>query len=73
MPIVYKEVKLEYGYRMDILVQDKLVIEIKALEALTDVHKAQLLTYLKLGEYKLVLLINFHVALLKSGIKRIIN
>ncbi len=73
MPIVYKEVKLEYGYRMDILVQDKLVIEIKALEALTDVHKAQLLTYLKLGEYKLGLLINFHVALLKSGIKRIIN
>ena len=73
MPIVYKEVKLEYGYRIDILVEDKLVIEIKAVEALTDVHKAQLLTYLKLGDYKLGLLINFHVALLKQGIKRIIN
>jgi GxxExxY protein len=73
MPIVYKEVKLEYGYRMDIVVENKLVIEIKAVEALTDVHKAQLLTYLKLGDYKLGLLINFNVNLLKQGIKRIIN
>lgn len=73
MPIVYKEVKLDHGYRMDLLVENKVVIEIKTVEALTDVHHAQLLTYLKLGNYKLGLLLNFHVAVLKNGIKRIIN
>lgn len=73
MPIVYKEVKLDHGYRMDLLVDHKVVIEIKTVEAFTDVHTAQVLTYLRLGNYKLGLLINFHVALLKDGIKRIIN
>lgn len=73
MPIVYKEVTLDHGYRMDLLVQNQVVVEIKAVEALTDVHTAQLLTYLKLGDYKLGLLINFHVSLLKNGLKRVIN
>jgi GxxExxY protein len=73
MPIIYKEIKLEQGYRMDLLVEDKVVIELKNVDFLTDVHKAQLLTYLKLGNYKLGLLINFNETLLKNGIKRIIN
>ncbi len=73
MPIIYKEIKLEQGYRMDLLVEDKVVIELKTVDFLTDVHKAQLLTYLKLGNYKLGLLINFNETLLKNGIKRIIN
>ncbi len=73
MPIIYKEIKLEQGYRMDLLVEDKVVIELKTIDFLTDVHKAQLLTYLKLGNYKIGLLINFNETLLKNGIKRIIN
>ena len=73
MPIIYKEIKLEQGYRMDLLVEDKVVIELKTVDFLTDVHKAQLLTYLKLGNYKIGLLINFNETLLKNGIKRIIN
>lgn len=72
-PIVYKEVKLDHGYRIDLLVEDRIVVELKAVESLTDVHLAQILTYLKLGDYKLGLLINFHVKLLKNGIKRVIN
>ena len=73
MPIVYKDIKLDHGYRIDLLVEDKVVVEIKTVDALIDVHFAQLLTYLKLGKYKLGLLINFNVPLLKNGIKRIIN
>lgn len=73
MPIVYKDVKLDHGYRIDLLVENKVVIEIKTVEAFTDVHTAQVLTYLKLGNYKLGLLLNFHVTTLKNGIKRIIN
>ncbi len=73
MPIVYKEVKLDHGYRIDLLVENKVVIEIKTVEYLTDVHKAQTLTYLRLGEYKLGLLLNFQVSALKNGIKRIVN
>jgi len=73
MPVVYKEVKLDHGYRMDLLVEERVVIEIKTVDALIDVHTAQVLTYLKLGKYKLGLLMNFNVALLKDGIKRIIN
>jgi GxxExxY protein len=73
MPVVYKEIKLDHGYRLDLLVENKIVIEIKTVESFTDVHTAQILTYMRLGNYKLGLLINFHVALLKSGIKRIIN
>lgn len=73
MPIVYKEVRLDHGYRIDLLVEEKVVIEIKTVESLNDVHTAQVLTYLKLGNYKLGLLLNFHVAILKNGIKRLIN
>ena len=73
MPLVFEEVKLEWGYRIDLLVEDKLVIELKSVEALSEVHFAQILTYLKLGNYKLGLLINFNVALVKDGIKRVIN
>lgn len=73
MPLVFEEIQLEIGYRMDLLVENKLVIEIKSVEALHDVHLAQVLTYMKLGNYKLGLLINFNVALLKYGIKRVID
>jgi GxxExxY protein len=73
MPLIFEGVKLECGYRIDLLVENKVVIEIKSVESLNDVHLAQTLTYLKLGNYKLGLLINFNVALLKQGIKRIIN
>ncbi|MGA2405399.1 MAG: GxxExxY protein [Bacteroidales bacterium] len=73
MPLIYEEVKLECGYRIDILVESKVVIEIKSVEALNEVHLAQTLTYMKLGSYKLGLLINFNVSLLKDGIRRIVN
>jgi GxxExxY protein len=73
MPLIFEEVKLECGYRIDILVERKVVIEIKSVEALNAVHLAQTLTYLKLGGYKLGLLINFNVSLLKDGIKRVVN
>jgi GxxExxY protein len=73
MPVMYKEVVLNHGYRMDLLVEKRVVIEAKTVEELTDVHVAQLLTYLKLGNFKLGLLINFRVSLLKNGIKRLIN
>lgn len=72
MPLIYEEVKLDIGYRLDIIVENKLVIEIKSVEALNDVHLAQTLTFLKLSNCKLVLLINFNVKLLKDGIKRVI-
>ena len=64
---------LECGYRIDILVEKKVVVEIKSVEALNDVHFAQTLTYMKLGNYKLGLLINFNVFMLKDGIRRIAN
>ena len=73
MPIVYKEVKLDHGYRIDLLVEEKVVIEIKTVEAFNDVHTAQVLTYLRLGKYKLGLLFNFQTTVLKNGIKRVIN
>ncbi len=73
MPLIFEEVKLDCGYRIDLLVENKVVIELKSVEALNDVHLAQTLTYMKLGDYKLGLLINFNVSLLKKGIKRVIN
>lgn len=73
MPLVFEGVKLECGYRIDILVMGKLVIEIKSVDALNDIHLAQTLTYLKLGNLKLGLLINFNVTYLKDGIKRVVN
>ena len=73
MPLHFESVKLEVGYRVDLLVENKVVIELKSVEQLNDVYLAQTLTYLKLGGYKLGLLINFNVSLLKNGIKRVIN
>ena len=70
MPLVFEDVRLECGYRMDLLVENKLVIEIKSVDALNDVHLAQTLTYMKLGNFKLGLLINFNVILLKYGLKQ---
>jgi GxxExxY protein len=73
LPLVYHDVKLECGYRVDIVVEDKVIVEIKSIEALADIHTAQVLTYLKLANCKIGLLMNFNVALLKNGIKRCIN
>jgi GxxExxY protein len=73
MPFEYKEVKLDVGYRLDLLVENKLIIEIKSIETLVPVHYAQLLTYLKLSNIKLGLLINFNTKLLKDDIHRIVN
>jgi GxxExxY protein len=73
LPLIYEEVKLDVGYRLDIIVENKLIIEIKSVEALNDVHFAQLLTYLKLTNCKLGLLINFNVSLIKNGVKRVVN
>ena len=72
MPIVYKEIKLDHGYRMNLLIENKVVVEIKNVEALNDVHTAQVLTYMALGKFKLGLLLNFNVTALKKGIKRLI-
>jgi GxxExxY protein len=73
LPLIYEEVKLNVGYRVDLIVEDKVVIELKSVEMINDVHLAQVLTYLKLSECKLGLLINFNVALIKYGIKRVVN
>ncbi|MBP6871573.1 MAG: GxxExxY protein [Bacteroidales bacterium] len=73
LPIIYKNVHLDHGYRIDLLVENKVVIELKAVDSLQEVHFAQVLTYLKLGHYKLGLLINFNSLSLKNGIKRIVN
>ncbi|MBP6431310.1 MAG: GxxExxY protein [Ferruginibacter sp.] len=73
LPLVYNEVKLDIGYRIDLIIENKLIVEIKAVEALTDIHIAQILTYLKLSNCKLGLLINFNTLLFKDGVKRIIN
>ena len=72
IPLVYESVKLECGYRLDLLVEKKLVLELKSVEEITDVHLAQTLTYLKLGNFKLALLMNFNVSQFKNGIKRVI-
>ena len=73
LPLVYKDVKLDCGYRIDLLVEKKVIIDVKSVDALNDIHLAQVLTYLKLSQCKLGLLINFNVLLLKDGIKRIVN
>lgn len=70
---MYEEINLEVGYRIDLLVEEKSIVEVKAVETLNDVHLAQVLTYLKLSECKLGLLINFNTGLFKNGVKRIIN
>ena len=73
LPISYKEIKLDQGYRIDLLIEDKLVVELKTVEDFNSVHFAQILTYLKLGNYPLGLLINFNSKILKNNIKRFIN
>lgn len=73
MPLIFESIMLECGYRMDLEVERKLVIETKSVDAINNIHIAQTLTYLKLGNYRLGLLINFNVLKLKDGIKRVIN
>jgi GxxExxY protein len=73
LPLIYNDVKLEAGYRIDLLVEHKLVVEVKSVEALNDLHMAQILTYLKLSGCKLGLLLNFNSVLFKDGVKRVIN
>lgn len=73
LPLVYEEVNLDAGYRIGIIIEDKFIVEIKSVEALNDVHLAQLITYLRLSNCKLGLLINFNVNLLKNGVRRVIN
>ncbi|MBJ2123588.1 GxxExxY protein [Flavobacterium sp. IB48] len=73
LPLVFEEVKLDCGYRIDILAENKLLIEIKSVESLTVNHLAQTLSYLRLGNFKLGLLINFNEILLKNGIRRVVN
>jgi len=73
LPIIYNEIKLDCGYRIDILVEEKVVIEVKTIEEFRDIHTAQILTYLKLSGCKLGLLLNFNSVLLKDRIKRIVN
>jgi GxxExxY protein len=73
MPLIYKEIKMDIGYRPDVIVENKVIIEIKAVEALNDVHIAQVLTYLKLSGCHVGLLINFNVTQLTKGVKRLLN
>lgn len=73
LPILYKEIKLDHGYRIDLIVENELVIELKTVETFTEIHFAQIITYLKLGDYPLGLLINFNSKILKNNIKRFIN
>ncbi|RPH33922.1 MAG: GxxExxY protein [Bacteroidales bacterium] len=72
LPLIYREVKLDAGYRVDLLIENCVIVEIKSIEALNDVHLAQILTYLKLSNCKLGLLVNFNVKHLRDGIKRVI-
>jgi GxxExxY protein len=73
LPLVYEEVKLDAGYRIDLLIENKLNIEIKSVEALNDLHLAQILTYLRLSNCKLGMLINFNSVYFKDGVKRVVN
>ncbi len=73
MPLIFEQVKLDCGYRIDLLIENKFIIEIKSVESLSVNHLAQTLTYLKIGNYKLGLLINFNEVLLKNGIRRVVN
>ena len=73
MPVVYRDVKLDCGYRLDLVVEDSVVVEIKAIDQLAPIHVAQLLSYLRLSGKRVGLLINFHVRVLRNGLKRIVN
>ena len=72
LPLIYKEIKLEVGYRIDLMVEHQVIVEIKSVESLADIHMAQIITYLKLSGCRLGLLANFNVLHLKNGIKRVI-
>lgn len=73
LPVVYEEVELDCGYRIDLIVEDKVIVELKSVKELTDIHMAQILTYLKLSDCRWGLLMNFNSVLLKNGIKRVVN
>jgi len=73
VPLIYKDVKLDCGYRIDLLVENEIIVELKAVDQLNDLHLAQILTYLKIKNKKIGLLINFNVSQLKDGLKRVIN
>nr|WP_308706263.1 GxxExxY protein [Marinoscillum sp. MHG1-6] len=73
MPVIYDNVKLDCGYRVDLMVKNKVIVELKAIKAVEDIHIAQLLTYLKLANCKIGLLINFNVFRVKEGLTRLIN
>jgi GxxExxY protein len=73
LPFVYDDIVIDVGYRLDLWVEEKVILELKVVESLTDIHMAQLLTYLKLTHCKLGLLINFNVVLLKDGVRRLVN
>ena len=73
LPLIYEDVKLEIGYRVDLIIENKVILEIKSVDALNDIHLAQILTYLKLSDCKLGMLINFNVVLIKNGIRRVVN
>lgn len=73
LPIIYKDLKIDHGYRMDLLVENRLVLELKTVEGFSAVHFAQILTYLKLGNYPLGLLLNYNSTILRNNIKRLIN
>lgn len=73
LPLIYNDVKLDCGYRIDLLVENRLIVELKSVDELAPIHLAQVLTYLKLSEKRFGLLINFNVKSLKDGIKRIVN
>jgi len=73
LPVIYQEVKLECGYRLDLWVENKVIIEVKSVDALNDVHLAQILTYLKLSNNHLGFLINFNFPRIKNGIRRVVN
>jgi len=73
MPVIYKETNLDAGYRIDLIVEDSIIVELKAVESLTHIHTAQILAYMKLSKIRLGLLINFNVLHLRMGIKRVVN
>jgi GxxExxY protein len=73
IPVIYENIRIDTGFRADLVVEDKVIVEVKSVELLTPVHKKQLLTYLRLADKRLGLLINFHVALIKDGITRVVN
>jgi GxxExxY protein len=73
LPVFYKDIKMDVGFRLDLWIEGRVIVEIKSVESLNDIHMAQILTYLKLTNNKLGLLINFNVPLIKSGIRRVVN